>query len=1494
MKLSLDNNAISRIKEILLNVTSQHEIEFRLGKYDPRIKRFVPGVSKSVFNQLLKSLKQKYKYTTIDSTVNYYDNDIRTIDGIAQQKIKIADTDISFVNIDIRLSKSKEETKSKEPSGKVKFTRKRTRYVFVFDYYNIELTVVDDGKLIYEVEIEFTKLPLDINKVMLPLKFVLELMFPKRISLINESEYIETTRQYNKLFEGYIRSQNINVPYRKIVRFENKPRNIKRHDIQNMNNYSVTNKLNGIGAFMMISEKGLHIINQTDIDNLSRKTIGEYTGTLFHGEWFEKGFYIFDVLKFQGIDITTKTHPQRLKFAEEILPLLIPILLESGVNIEIKTFICTGNLERDILNIMRYMYNRYGSKALENNDGIMFTPVEMPYLNKDTLKFKFPSTMTIDFYIDNKNEEFSFSSISSERKDKTTFNVKVYDKSDKKVLFDSTFKHKLNPILTVYPNDVLYSSLDNGMIVEALYDRENKTFVPTRIRDDKDMPNFIGVASDVFNDIMDPLELDTLVKLIHDKYVYSKKEVDSDKKEKKYYTTKKEYKKKEIKEDCLEGMRKYNNNIKRDLIMEYTREKKVLDLGFGYGGDIHKYADADVEFVWGVEPNDDNYKEAQKRILAKSSMKDKVKIIPLKAQESGDIFDKMKDSKKRDQKADVVASFFSLTFFFENEKELDRLINTVAQGVKLGGYFIGTTMDGESTYNYFKDKIDISIPNCYEMSKHYEDDDKFELGKKIKINLDDTIVKDQFEYLVFFDLFVTKLAKRGLMLLKTQMFNPPSFVDPKIVDFNKLFRSFVFERFETEDEKKTRKQADYNKEIMGQERENVMKIIPTDKTLAFNNEIDEKTQLVRTGTVADGACFVEGTRVYTNNGVKNIENVEIGDEVVTHLGNVKKVLQTHKNLLNSRWIHSLEVYKTPVIKVTDNHKIYSCKELGKNKYSDPSWNSVGNLNVGDYVMIPKKTQTNKDIQPIDLFDICNEIINENVSYKCDEKFIHSERQYNNNKNTTKLDHTKKSQKINRYWNIDEDFCEFLGMWYGDGCVSARKNKYYQVHKGITIVSTNENKKLIDFVINTGEKIFGIKSAIHNHSGQNLVSITFNNVVIGTIFNHLFGHGFDGKRLPKFLYNASDECINSFLAGLISTDGNVRETLYVSVQLTNPPLVEEIYHLCRSIGIPVSVRYINTQSNKMSGKIFFPTEYINLEKIKKVYNDDRMEQLLKIKRNTRNITVNGLSISRSDCKSFMYNNNTFLRITKNNITLDDPRYVYTLGVEDDHSYAVEGIIVQNCFFHSVLRAIDPNYVKLTPKEREKLVAKLREKMSNNLTREMYASFGKGLLAYGQIIPKFTEIIKSRKEFSDIADFIDPISKDNISEYIASLLELVHESKRDKITELFEKIYDKYYNIFKETLKDCNAWVGQEPGTVDVFEYVSDTFNIDIYLIRDRTRKPYKSGTDCSTRFKNRKSILVLWVGNAHYEVIGRLEKGNKVTRIFDSTDPFIEKINSMVC
>lgn len=431
------------------------------------------------------------------------------------------------------------------------------------------------------------------------------------------------------------------------------------------------------------------------------------------------------------------------------------------------------------------------------------------------------------------------------------------------------------------------------------------------------------------------------------------------------------------------------------------------------------------------------------------------------------------------------------------------------------------------------------------------------------------------------------------------------------------------------------------------------------------------------------SCFHEDTIVATvNRGPVKIKDVLIGDSVITHLGNVKKVTQLHKNLLNDRSFIDLKIYKTKNIKVTDNHKLWACT-----KEFQPKWISVEDLNVGDYVSVPNGSGNKKDYI-IDLLDYKDLIIGkrlESIEYKVeyteDKIILYSFFQRKSkNQHTINLENHKDTyttqkiihNEINRFIKIDSDFARFLGIWYGDGCIftnTDNKKKERQI-RGIGISIDEKNKKLIDWCSEYMKKTFGTFNISKAH--ETVYNVITRSVFLGLFFEKLFGKGFDKKKIFKDCWTWDKTLINELVCGLLCSDGSMGKDTTMYLSMTNPEFIEELYYLLRNYSIDVSISKDRIQ--KYNGKIyktlFIPkrTEYI--KSLMKTYTDGRIEKALKMLKDKN---------QKTDPQVKNVNGNIFLRVkNKTQITENLPEYVYTLGVEDDHSYNVEGIIVENCF------------------------------------------------------------------------------------------------------------------------------------------------------------------------------------------------------------------------
>lgn len=205
--------------------------------------------------------------------------------------------------------------------------------------------------------------------------------------------------------------------------------------------------------------------------------------------------------------------------------------------------------------------------------------------------------------------------------------------------------------------------------------------------------------------------------------------------------------------------------------LKYGVQGKILDLCCGNGKDITKIKRAKYAEIVGIDYDYKNIKEAQewyKNMIPMPKPKayfvrgDSSKLIwPVQACGFTD-GDKIKIREYIPAKYlfDTVSLQFCFHYFFESEITLRSIIQNMNDNLKIGGFVIGTTFDGERIYNALKSNDSISgktstgetmwkIDKKFTSTKLEFTNKKPNFGKKIDV-LVKTIGVPHVEYLVNF------------------------------------------------------------------------------------------------------------------------------------------------------------------------------------------------------------------------------------------------------------------------------------------------------------------------------------------------------------------------------------------------------------------------------------------------------------------------------------------------------------------------------------------------------------------------------------------------------------------------------------------------------------------------------------------------------------------------------------------------------------------------
>jgi len=406
--------------------------------------------------------------------------------------------------------------------------------------------------------------------------------------------------------------------------------------------------------------------------------------------------------------------------------------------------------------------------------------------------------------------------------------------------------------------------IEDHMIVEFKYDKAQPGYfkwVPLRTRPDKtseyrrglkNFGNSYATANSNWSSIHNP---------ITERIIRTGNNIPTQEDNDVYYN-------KNNNESETKPLRNFHNlYVKRVLLRSVIRPNdKLIDFAVGKGGDIPKFVENRLRFVYGIDISKDNIENRIDGVCArylnsKKKNRNIFKAIFLPGDSSLNIKNGESFSSERAKNTnaallglgpkdktilgenvyesygigkggfDVGTIQFAIHYMFESVDKLHHFLKNVSENIKVGGYFVGTTYDGEEVFKYLKNvnkgeskTLMVKNKKIWEIQKQYDvdvfEDNYTSLGYAVDI-YQETINKYFREYLVNFKYLTRMMEDYGFIVLAKEEASKIGMYDG-IGSFKHLFQEM-----ELLIKKNERHRSDYGESL---------KMTPEEQTISFLNK----------------------------------------------------------------------------------------------------------------------------------------------------------------------------------------------------------------------------------------------------------------------------------------------------------------------------------------------------------------------------------------------------------------------------------------------------------------------------------------------------------------------------------------------------------------------------------------------------------------------------------------------------------------------------------
>ncbi|MCS6993069.1 MAG: Fe-S cluster assembly protein SufB [Anaerolineales bacterium] len=368
-------------------------------------------------------------------------------------------------------------------------------------------------------------------------------------------------------------------------------------------------------------------------------------------------------------------------------------------------------------------------------------------------------------------------------------------------------------------------------------------------------------------------------------------------------------------------------------------------------------------------------------------------------------------------------------------------------------------------------------------------------------------------------------------------------------------------------------------------------------------------------------CFLAGAQVRTRQGEKPIEQVQVGDEVLTHLGRWRRVYHTQVRPYHGK-IYTIEYYgdSKRKLRVTADHPLLVVRRkrrAERNQEFQLVWARADSVNRGDYLVVP-------------VYQPEAELVAAGIQVEIGRGRHAPEQRYVS-------------------FPQEPDFYRLLGYYFAEGHVD---NEHY--------LTFSFNVRETDLLADVREllwRYFG-KLPIKNAPRQNGQTLVLASTEVARAFAREFGVNVYEKRVPEWILSAPREYLAEFVRGMWLGDGSydARKNMFCFNSVSSS-LAYAFRDALLRLGIAASV---NRQQRVA------PRRDLYAVVVASPFNPQFGE-------------IVGISAPAGEwCGSPFVLDENFQYMPIKRITVEEQETeVYNFSVEEDESYQAEGVISHNC-------------------------------------------------------------------------------------------------------------------------------------------------------------------------------------------------------------------------